>query len=48
MLNTQQPDEYRDEMFKLVPTWKSRINVLGNGADKLWKFGAAVDLHLTL
>jgi len=28
-LQIQQPEFYRDEIFKLMPTWDSCINVLG-------------------
>jgi hypothetical protein len=34
-IDTQGSDEYRDDMFKLVPRWKSRKIVLGNYGDKL-------------
>jgi hypothetical protein len=33
-LGMQQPDLYRDGIFKLVPRWDKRINVLGDYVEK--------------
>jgi hypothetical protein len=34
LFRMQEPNFYRDEIFKLLPTWDKCINVLGDYAEK--------------